>query len=109
MAEEGDNVKVIVRVRPLDPTEVSRNYRNVVDVDAINGTITLKNPDPMTPCPPKEFAFDNVFDRDSKQVHTFLFKKNFEIQFYFFIKFGRNVMSCEVNRSPNRFPPRGEV
>lgn len=70
MTEESDNVKVIVRVRPLNENEVKKSFRNVVEVDALGGTITLKNPDPMTPCPPKTFTFDHVFDRDSKQVRT---------------------------------------
>ena len=41
--EGGDeNVRVVVRVRPMNDTEKNQDYRNIVQVDNINGSIQVK-------------------------------------------------------------------
>ena len=40
--EGGDeNVRVVVRVRPMNDTEKNQDYRNIVQVDNINGSIQV--------------------------------------------------------------------
>jgi len=36
-SKESENVKVVVRVRPLNDSEMHSDYRNIIHVDAING------------------------------------------------------------------------
>ena len=43
-------------------------YRNIVHVDAINGTVKLANLNQSRESPPKLFTFDTVFPPDVKQV-----------------------------------------
>jgi hypothetical protein len=38
-----ENVKVVVRVRPLNDKELAADYRNIISVDSINGMVTLLN------------------------------------------------------------------
>jgi len=38
-----ENVKVVVRVRPLNEKEMAADYRNIIQVDSINGTIKLSH------------------------------------------------------------------
>ena len=63
-----ENVKVVVRVRPLNDKEMSADYRNIIHVDAINGTVKLANLNQSRESPPKLFTFDTVFPPDVKQV-----------------------------------------
>ena len=63
-----ENVKVVVRVRPLNDKEMSADYRNIVNVDAINGTVKLAQLNQSRESPPKVFTFDTVFPHDVKQV-----------------------------------------
>lgn len=39
-----DNVQVCVRCRPLSETEIAANYRNVITVDPIGGTVSVASP-----------------------------------------------------------------
>ncbi len=63
-----ENVKVVVRVRPLNDKEMSADYRNIVHVDSINGTVKLANLNQARESPPKVFTFDTVFPHNIKQV-----------------------------------------
>uniref|UniRef100_H2T4J9 Kinesin-like protein n=1 Tax=Takifugu rubripes TaxID=31033 RepID=H2T4J9_TAKRU len=68
--EVSDNVKVVVRCRPLNQKEVIMGFKSSVDVDEIRGTVTvhkLENPQE----PPKTFTFDTVFGPDSKQLDVY--------------------------------------
>ena len=38
-----ENVKVVVRVRPLNDKELAADYRNIIVVDSINGSIKLSH------------------------------------------------------------------
>ena len=65
--EEVENVRVVVRVRPMNEAEVQANYENAVEVDSTKGTLALMPPNKGSE-PPKVFTFDLVFGPDSKQV-----------------------------------------
>ena len=69
-SKESENVKVVVRVRPLNDSEMHSDYRNIIHVDAINGTVKLENLNQSRESPPKIFTFDTVFPPDVKQVHV---------------------------------------
>ena len=38
---DDENVRVVVRVRPMNDTEKNQDYRNIVHVDTINGSIQV--------------------------------------------------------------------
>ncbi|CAI5651832.1 unnamed protein product [Oreochromis niloticus] len=68
--EVSDNVKVVVRCRPLNQKETTMGHKQAVIVDEMRGTITvnkLENPHE----PPKTFTFDTVFGPDSKQLDVY--------------------------------------
>uniref|UniRef100_A0A671X2K2 Kinesin-like protein n=1 Tax=Sparus aurata TaxID=8175 RepID=A0A671X2K2_SPAAU len=68
--EVNDNVKVVVRCRPLNQKEKMMGNRQAVTVDEIRGTITVNKLE--TPQePPKTFTFDTVFGPDSKQLDVY--------------------------------------
>ncbi|XP_073676339.1 kinesin-like protein KIF3A [Garra rufa] len=68
--EVSDNVKVVVRCRPLNEKEKVMGHKLAVSVDEIRGTITVNKHD-MTSEPPKTFTFDTVFGPDSKQLDVY--------------------------------------
>ncbi|TKR77759.1 hypothetical protein L596_018672 [Steinernema carpocapsae] len=72
MAEaEVDNVRVVVRCRPLSDQEVSEGYDSAVKVDAQNNSITVVNPSTSHNEPLKTFTFDAVFDADCDQMTVY--------------------------------------
>lgn len=65
-----DNVKVVVRCRPLNQKEKMMGHKQAVVVDEIRGTITVNKLE--TPHePPKTFTFDTVFGPESKQLDVY--------------------------------------
>lgn len=66
----GENVRVVVRVRPLDGHERQEGCQNVVAVDKISRAITVLKPTAGPGEPPKVYYFDNVFDEESSQVRV---------------------------------------
>lgn len=68
---EIENVRVVVRVRPLNSKELDAHSKNIIDVDALNGEITIENTNAAHGEPPKVFSFDAVFDTDSTQVDIY--------------------------------------
>ena len=75
-----DNVKVIVRCRPLNSKEKSGGYKEAVQCDEVNGRVLIERPND----PPKvfffslryfhlyqSFTFDHVFGKDSRQVDVY--------------------------------------
>ncbi|CAF0841159.1 unnamed protein product [Brachionus calyciflorus] len=68
---EADNVKVCVRVRPLNEKEKREGNQKVVSVDKLNGNISVRNPNASADEPPKNFSFDHVFGDDSKQLDIY--------------------------------------
>uniref|UniRef100_A0AAY5KMD0 Kinesin-like protein n=1 Tax=Esox lucius TaxID=8010 RepID=A0AAY5KMD0_ESOLU len=65
-----DNVKVVVRCRPLNQKEKSMGHKQAVSVDENRGTITVNKLE-TTHEPPKTFTFDTVFGPDSKQLDVY--------------------------------------
>ncbi|XP_017387935.1 kinesin-like protein KIF3A isoform X3 [Cebus imitator] len=68
--ESCDNVKVVVRCRPLNEREKSMCYKQAVNVDEMRGTITVHKTDSSNE-PPKTFTFDTVFGPESKQLDVY--------------------------------------
>ncbi|KAK7922875.1 hypothetical protein WMY93_009777 [Mugilogobius chulae] len=68
--EVSDNVKVVVRCRPLNQKETMMGHKQAVIVDEIRGTITVNKLDTPNE-PPKTFTFDTVFGPDSKQLDVY--------------------------------------
>ncbi|XP_043487235.1 kinesin-like protein KIF3A [Polistes fuscatus] len=68
---EIENVRVVVRVRPLNGKELDGHSKNVIKVDTLNSEITVNNPNAVHGEPPKVFSFDAVFDTDSTQVDIY--------------------------------------
>ena len=75
-SKESENVKVVVRVRPLNDSEMHSDYRNIIHVDAINGTVKLENLNQSRESPPKIFTFDTVFPPDVKQVYVHVLSRS---------------------------------
>ncbi|CAL1294918.1 unnamed protein product [Larinioides sclopetarius] len=70
-APEAENIKVVVRCRPMNETEKSANFRNIVEVNQVEGSVTLSNPNGSEYDPPKTFTFDTVFGTDSTQLDVY--------------------------------------
>ncbi|CAM9210234.1 unnamed protein product [Lampetra planeri] len=68
--EVSDNVKVVVRCRPLNQKEKMMGHKQAVIVDEIRGTITVSKLETSHE-PPKTFTFDTVFGPDSKQLDVY--------------------------------------
>nr|CAD7443424.1 unnamed protein product [Timema bartmani] len=68
---EVENVRVVVRVRPLSRKEQEAGYRQIMQVDTVNNSICVENPQAADGEPPKMFTFDSVFDMDSRQVDVY--------------------------------------
>ncbi|KAG8228748.1 hypothetical protein J437_LFUL009670 [Ladona fulva] len=69
---EVENVRVVVRVRPLSEEEVQAGHKKVVQVNTVQGMVTVENPCPSSPGEPaRTFTFDLVFDVDSKQADVY--------------------------------------
>lgn len=68
--DEIENVRVVVRIRPLDPNELDSGCGSVVKVDKLNRCIIVTKPNVPASEPPKLYHFDNVFAEDSTQVRN---------------------------------------
>ncbi|CAB4027558.1 Kinesin KIF3A, partial [Paramuricea clavata] len=71
-ANENDNVRVVVRCRPLSKKEQTSGCKAVVNVDERTGTLSIKN-EGGRPGEPnkKDFSFDRVFAPGCKQVDIY--------------------------------------
>ncbi|XP_077465335.1 kinesin-like protein KIF3A [Stigmatopora argus] len=65
-----DNVKVVVRCRPLNQKEKAMCHKQAVTVDENRGTITVNKLETQHE-PPKTFTFDTVFGPESKQLDVY--------------------------------------
>ena len=63
-----ENVRVVVRVRPLSEKETHAGYESIVQSDDLNCSLLVTNPAAQDGEPPKVFTFDSVFGQNSKQV-----------------------------------------
>ncbi|GBM01954.1 Kinesin-like protein KIF3A [Araneus ventricosus] len=70
-APEAENIKVVVRCRPMNESEKVAIYRNIVEVNQVEGSVTLSNPNGSEYDPPKTFTFDTVFGTDSTQLDVY--------------------------------------
>ncbi|XP_054713374.1 kinesin-like protein KIF3A [Uloborus diversus] len=70
-APEAENIKVVVRCRPMNDVEITAKYRNIVEVKSVEGSVILFNPNASEFDPPKTFTFDNVFATDSTQLDVY--------------------------------------
>ncbi|KAG8155926.1 hypothetical protein JTE90_002834 [Oedothorax gibbosus] len=70
-APEAENIKVVVRCRPMNEHEKGSNFRNIVEIKPVEGTVTLCNPNTSEFDPPKTFTFDTVFGTDSTQLDVY--------------------------------------
>lgn len=68
---EIENVRVVLRVRPLNECEVSSGYHDIVKAERVSNTVYVINPKSTTEEPPKIFTFDTVFGTDSTQVDVY--------------------------------------
>ncbi|OWR48259.1 putative Kif-3, partial [Danaus plexippus plexippus] len=62
-----ENVRVVVRVRPMDQRERLDGAAGCVSVDAVHGTIAVTRSNTTSPEPPRIYAYDAVFDSDTSQ------------------------------------------
>lgn len=67
---EIENVRVVVRVRPMDKSELDSGGENIVRIDKLSRSITVLKPNAAVTEPPKIYYFDNVFAEESTQVRT---------------------------------------
>lgn len=62
-----ENVRVVIRVRPLSKSEQAEGYRNIVTIDRNENVINLSKPATINE-KSKTFKFDHIFPEDSTQV-----------------------------------------
>lgn len=67
-----ENVRVVVRSRPMDKNELSTGALSAIQVDKINRAITVVKPNATANEPPKTYYFDNVFDGTSNQLDLYV-------------------------------------
>lgn len=65
--DEIENVRVVIRVRPLSKKEQAEGYQNIVVVDRTENVIILSKPGTLNE-KSKSFKFDYIFPEDSTQV-----------------------------------------
>lgn len=63
-----ENVRVVVRVRPMDQREKLEGAYNCVSVDGVNNTVAVTRNNVTPPEPPRVYAYDSVFDYNTSQV-----------------------------------------
>lgn len=72
MSSDAENIRVVVRCRPLSEKEQAAGCHDIVVVDTVQGTVLVTNPNGAHgDVPPKMFTFDTVFDVNSKQVEVY--------------------------------------
>ncbi|XP_073843810.1 kinesin-like protein 64D [Musca autumnalis] len=69
---EVENVRVVVRARPMDKNEVTSGALGVIKVDKLKRAITVVKPQATANEPPKTYYFDNVFDGESSQLDLYV-------------------------------------
>ncbi|XP_058821920.1 kinesin-like protein KIF3A [Topomyia yanbarensis] len=69
---EIENVRVVVRVRPMDKNEIDSGCQNVIKADKCNRCITVYKPNANSSEPPKVYFFDNIFGEESTQIDLYI-------------------------------------
>ncbi|EJW87977.1 kinesin-II 85 kDa subunit [Wuchereria bancrofti] len=67
---EVDNVRVVVRCRPLSRIELEQGYQKIVTVESANNSVSVTNPNNDQE-PSRIFTFDAVFGEDSDQFNVY--------------------------------------
>lgn len=100
---ELENVRVVIRVRPLNKKEVQEGHQNIVTVDREDNVISLIKPT-LTGEKPKSFKFDHVFPEDCTQVNTinFLYLRLLYHKFVFLDGFISAYSISDCRKSPTR-------
>ena len=68
---QSDNVRVVVRCRPMNEKEVAGGCSLAVNVEESRGIITVKTTGARSGEPPKQFTYDRVFGVNTKQVDVY--------------------------------------
>lgn len=68
--DEVENVRVVIRVRPLSKKEKAETYQNIVSVDRTENVIILNKPGTVNE-KSKSFKFDYIFPEDSTQMDLY--------------------------------------
>lgn len=68
---EVENVRVVIRVRPLNDDELAAGYKTIVFTDRVTNTVSVFNPKASNDELPKTFTFDIIFGSDSAQVDVY--------------------------------------
>lgn len=71
VSSQEENVRVCVRVRPLNKKEKKLSVNNIVNVDSLNRTLSVQKPGTPTTDPPKTYTFDYVFDESASQMEIY--------------------------------------
>ena len=66
-----ENIRVVVRCRPMSESEVRQSHSNIVGIESSTGGITLINTKSSGENK-REFTFDSVYDWNSKQIDVYL-------------------------------------
>ncbi|CAF0926166.1 unnamed protein product [Adineta ricciae] len=66
-----NNVKVVVRCRPMSDKELDNDHKEIVYVSEATGTIDVRAPNSTTDDTTKTYTFDHVFGQNSKQVDVY--------------------------------------
>jgi len=66
-SDNADNVKVVVRCRPMNEKETNSNYTQVVKIDEVRGQVIVQGSNDV----PKTYTFDTVFGANSKQLDVY--------------------------------------
>ncbi|XP_072941349.1 kinesin-like protein KIF3A [Epargyreus clarus] len=67
-----ENVRVVVRVRPMDQREKLDGAYSCVSVDSINNSIAVTRSNVTPPEPPRVYAYDAVFDSNTSQMDIYV-------------------------------------
>ncbi|XP_063390986.1 kinesin-like protein KIF3A [Cydia fagiglandana] len=67
-----ENVRVVVRVRPMDEREKLEGAPCCVSVDAVHGTVAVTRSNAVPPEPPRVYAYDAVFDSTTSQMDIYV-------------------------------------
>ncbi len=65
-----DNVRVAIRCRPLNETEIKNGNKEVVQMDQVSGQVIVQSTKAHGE-KEKVFTFDTVFDSEAKQVDVY--------------------------------------
>ncbi|XP_037298933.1 kinesin-like protein KIF3A [Manduca sexta] len=67
-----ENVRVVVRVRPMDQREKIDGAYSCVSVDPINSTVAVSRTNVTPVEPPRIYAYDAVFDSNTTQMDIYV-------------------------------------